>query len=56
MTAKFKRQMTKRRLSEIQFLPANLQFVFKLNHEPQASGFTAKFWTFYGVILLAIRV
>ena len=22
----------------------------KWNHEPQASGFTAKFWTFYGVI------
>ena len=24
------------------------------NHEPQASGFTAKFWTFYGVILWSI--
>ena len=22
----------------------------KWHHEPQASGFTAKFWTFYGVI------
>ena len=22
----------------------------KWNHEPQASGFAAKFWTFYGVI------
>ena len=28
----------------------------KWNHEPQASGFTAKFWTFYGVILWSIRV
>ena len=25
-------------------------------HEPQAGGFTAKFWTFYGVILWSIRV
>ena len=28
----------------------------KWNHEPQASGFTAKFWTFNGVILWSIRV
>ena len=25
-------------------------FKLKWNHEPQASGFTAKLWTFYGVI------
>ena len=24
--------------------------IFKSNHEPQASGVTAKFWTFYGII------
>ena len=28
---------------------------FKWNHEPQLSGFTAKFWTFYGVISLVYK-
>ena len=27
----------------------------KWNHEPQASGFTAKFWTFYGVISMVYK-
>ena len=25
------------------------------NHEPQASGFTAKFWTFYGVTSMVYK-
>ena len=28
---------------------------FKWNHEPQLSGFTAKLWTFYGVISLVYK-
>ena len=28
----------------------------KWNHKPQASGFTAKIWTFYGVIFMEIVV
>ena len=27
----------------------------KWNHEPQASGFTAKFWTFYGIISMVYK-
>ena len=27
----------------------------KLNHKPQASGFTEKFWTFYGVISMVYK-
>ena len=27
----------------------------KWNHKPQASGFTAKFWTFYGVISMVYK-
>ena len=27
----------------------------KWNHQPQASGFTAKFWTFYGVISMVYK-
>ena len=27
----------------------------KWNHEPQANGFTAKFWTFYGVISMVYK-
>ena len=34
----------------------NKRSKLKVNHEPKASGFTAKLGTFYGVILWSIRV
>ena len=30
-------------------------FKLKWNHELQASGFTAKFWTFYGIISMVYK-